>query len=289
MPDACHLYIDLLKKSLTGGIHDPGCRAPVITVERCEAMMRDTGKAFAPYLAAMGQSLESLLASHGGPLTPALLCWILHGMHRDTTPDTMSPLPFLDNLQFCLEEVIREKVPGDVIETGVWKGGLPLFMRGVLKAHGIENRTVWVADSFAGLPKPDPQEHLQDALWHSLLEPLEGLKIPLDYVQATFHKYGLLDRQVRFLEGWFSDTLPHAPIGQLALMRLDGDWYDSTMCVLETLYPKLSRGGYIIIDDYGLPVGCRRAVDEYRHIHGIREPIRWVNEYGPQVAYWKKT
>ena len=201
------------------------------------------------------------------------------------TPDTMSVPACVDNLQFCIEETIKNRVPGDLIETGVWKGGLPVFMRGILKAYGIVDRAVWVADSFAGLPKPDPEKHLRDAMWYFLTEPIEGLKIPLDYVESIFRKYDLLDDQVNFLQGWFSDTLPNAPIQNLAVMRLDGDWYESTMCSLKALYPKLSPGGFVIIDDYGLPLDCKRAVDEYRQIHHIKEPKIWINE---QAIYWKK-
>ena len=102
-----------------------------------------------------------------------------------------------------------------------------------------------------------------------------------DYLQLS----GLLDAQVCFLPGWFRDTLPKAPIERLALMRLDGDWYESTRDALENLYPKLSPGGFAIIDDYGIPIGCRRAVDEYRQRHAIQEPLTWVNG---ATVYWRR-
>ncbi|WP_334189686.1 TylF/MycF/NovP-related O-methyltransferase [Noviherbaspirillum sp.] len=285
MPDATTLYLDLLKQCLCGAINPPGRREPIVSHARCAAMIRNANDAFGRYLTPMGHTVEMLLSQRTSIFTSGMLHAGLHGMHRETTPDTMSDLASLDNLQACVESAIRDEVPGDLIETGIWKGGMPVLMRAILKAHGIADRTVWAADSFMGMPKPDPATNLLDAIWHFMLEPLDGLKIPRDYVEGIFSKYGLLDDQVRFLEGWFSDTLPIAPIRKLAVMRLDGDWYESTRTAIESLYPKLSPGGFIIVDDYGLPLGCRDAIDEYRHCNGIDAPIHWVNH---QVIFWRK-
>jgi len=104
-------------------------------------------------------------------------------------------------------------------------------------------------------------------------------------VERNFAKYGLLDDRVIFLQGWFRDTLPTAPIGKLAILRLDGDMYGSTMDALENLYPKLSPGGFCIIDDFFLGP-CRLAVEEYRLAHGIDEEIRIIDSCS---AYWRKT
>jgi O-methyltransferase len=103
-------------------------------------------------------------------------------------------------------------------------------------------------------------------------------------VRSNFAKYGLLDDQVVFLKGWFKDTLPVAPIGKLALIRLDGDMYGSTMDALLALYPKLSPGGYCVIDDYALD-GCKKAVTDYRKNSGISAPIEHIDWTG---AYWRK-
>ena len=100
----------------------------------------------------------------------------------------------------------------------------------------------------AGLPPPDAN-YPADAgdRHHTIAE----LAIALDVVQRNFAKYGLLDKHVKFLKGWFKHTLPRAPMEKLALIRLDGDLYESTWVALESLYPKLARGGYLIVDDYG--------------------------------------
>src|SRR5208337_2774197 len=154
----------------------------------------------------------------------------------------------LDNLEWCVKEVLRNAVPGDLIEAGVWRGGAVIFMRAILKAYGVRDRTVYAADSFQGLPAPDLERYPRDA--GSRLWAADYLRVGAEQVRANFAKYGLLDDQVVLLEGWFKDTLLNAPIQRLALMRLDGDMYESTMEALVYLYPKLEPGGYCIIDDY---------------------------------------
>ncbi|MEJ7583471.1 MAG: TylF/MycF family methyltransferase [Acidimicrobiales bacterium] len=196
--------------------------------------------------------------------------------------ETMIGLPRLDNIQNCVEQVIAEHVPGDLIETGVWRGGATIFMRAVLAAYGVTDRRVFVADSFAGLPKPDEHTYSQDRgdQHHTFTH----LAVSKDDVARNFEKYGLLDDQVVFLEGWFKDTLPSAPIDKLAVMRLDGDMYQSTIEALEALYPKLSPGGFCIIDDYELE-GCRGAVDDFRASQGITEALIEIDWTG---VFWRR-
>lgn len=208
----------------------------------------------------------------------------LEGRDWPNLAHTMIGMKRMENLQFCVESVIRDNVPGDLIETGVWRGGACIFMRGILKAYGVDDRTVWVADSFAGLPPPDMEKYPADAGdTHHTLAPLA---ISLDQVKSNFERYGLLDEQVRFLKGWFKDTLPGAPISKLAVVRLDGDMYESTMDGFESLYPKLSVGGYLIVDDYGAVPACKQAVEDYRNKHGITDPIQVIDWGG---VYWQRS
>lgn len=195
--------------------------------------------------------------------------------------ETMIGMARLDNLERCLVDVLERGVPGDVIETGVWRGGAAIFMRAVLKAYGEEDRTVWAADSFEGLP---PAEVNAREVGADHFHKVGLLSVSLDEVEHNFQKYGLLDGQVRFLAGWFRDTLPDAPIERLALIRLDGDMYGSTMDALTSLYPKLSAGGYAIVDDYAIEA-CRSAVHDYRHEHGITDSIQKIDWTG---VYWRK-
>jgi O-methyltransferase len=198
--------------------------------------------------------------------------------------ESMAGLKRLDNLQYCIIDVLHRGVPGDLIETGAWRGGVTIFMRAVLEAFGDPDRQVWVADSFQGLPKPDPGRwpaEAGDEHWTR-----EQLAVPLEEVQANFARYGLLDERVRFLPGWFKETLPAAPIEQLAVLRLDGDMYGSTMEALEALYPKLSPGGYVIVDDYGAIPQCKEAVTDFRTAHGIIDPMESVDWTG---VYWQRS
>lgn len=192
----------------------------------------------------------------------------------------------LANVEYCLRNILTRQVPGDLIECGVWRGGTCIYMRGLLKALGDSQRTVWVADSFQGLPDPDPSVSPLDAISHEFLKVIGAFSVSLEAVKANFKAYDLLDNQVRFLPGWFSDTLAQAPIEQLSLIRLDADYYDSTVQALDALYSKLSPGGYIIIDDYGIPtLGARRAVDEFRTRHDIQQPLVGVDQ---SVVFWEK-
>jgi len=195
---------------------------------------------------------------------------------------TMIGTARLDSLQACVEDVVRSGVPGDLVEAGVWRGGASIFMRGILKARGSNDRLVWACDSFAGLPEPDPAfpADAGGEPWHEF----EHLSVGLEQVQANFARYGLLDDHVRFAKGWFKDTLPELSGRTWALIRLDSDMYASTMDALAHLYPRLSPGGYLVIDDYSVDA-CRQAVHDYREAHGVREPIQAIDWTG---AFWQR-
>ena len=188
----------------------------------------------------------------------------------------------LDNIEQCLDVIRNDNIPGDLAETGVWRGGSAIFMRGYLAAWDITDRNVWAADSFEGLPVPSlPADDGYD--FSATQMPI--LAISLDEVRENFHRYNLLDDQVQFLKGWFCDTLPEAPIESLALLRLDGDLYESTRDALNALYEKVSPGGFIIVDDYGDFEPCRRAIDEFRMLRGIDAPLEKIDWSG---VYWRK-
>ena len=273
---AVELYLDLMKRCLTRTIFPEGLQpwAPV----------RGGGVKWA-----MSRPIRDVLNKRGVVLaapSPVVPGRRIDGRDWPSEAETMIGMKRLDNIQFCVTDAIQRGVPGDLIETGVWRGGATIFMRAILAALGERQRTVWVADSFEGLPKPDPEHYPLDAgddHWEQ-----DPLKVPLDRVKANFARYGLLDDQVSFLKGWFRDTLPTAPIEQLAVTRLDGDMYESTMDALQALYPKLSAGGYLIVDDYGNEglAGCKAAVDDYRRDRGITDPIEQVDWTG---IFWKKT
>ncbi|MBV8370712.1 MAG: TylF/MycF family methyltransferase [Candidatus Eremiobacteraeota bacterium] len=190
----------------------------------------------------------------------------------------------LHHLRRCVEEVLADGIPGDLLEAGVWRGGASIMMRAVLVAHGVTDRRVWVADSFRGLPPPDGERYPLDAGLD--LSEIAVLAVPRDVVQANFEALGLFDESVRFVEGWFSETLTTIDADAFALLRLDGDLYESTLQTLEALYPKLSPGGFAIVDDYGAVPACAAAVHAYRERHGVHEPIETIDWTG---VYWRKS
>ena len=206
------------------------------------------------------------------------------GRDWPTEAETMVGLRRLDNLESCVFRVLADEIPGDLVETGVWRGGSAILMRAVLKAYGETSRRVIVADSFQGLPQPDPVRYPRDAGdIHHQLESYLG--VSLEEVKANFARYGLLDEQVQFLPGWFRDTLPSAPVEKIAVLRLDGDMYESTMEALVNLYDKVSDRGFVILDDYGALPNCRAAVCDFRQARGISEPMNRIDWTG---VFWQK-
>lgn len=239
---------------------------------------------YSNYLDLMKKTLLNLIyqdpSIHGNPFN---LEKRKMGKDWPSLAHTMIGLDGLNNIQYCLEDVIKNNIPGDCIETGVWRGGGAIFMRAILKEHNVTDKTVWVADSFEGLPKPNPKLYPADNYNFKINNNALGVSLPT--VKSNFAKYDLLDNQVEFLKGWFKDTLAIAPIEKLSILRLDGDFYESTMDALVALYPKLSIGGYVIIDDYVAMKACAQAVHDYRAKHDITEEILSA---GWSIRYWKK-
>ena len=244
IPDSKMLYLDLLKRSLTGMIYeDPSIPVPWRPAVQYNKEVRQNGR-------------DWPISAH-----------------------TMVGFKRLENLQECMETVINEGIQGDYIETGVWRGGACIFMRGVLRAYGIKDRIVWMADSFDGFPdatRPDDMELTSQ-------KEQAHLAVPLHDVVHNFELYGLMDDRVRAIQGWFSQTLP-GPVKKLAVLRLDCDLYESTMDVLQSLYKLLEPGGFCIIDDWNVPM-CREAVNNYRELHMVYEPLIDIDGHS---VYWRK-
>jgi O-methyltransferase len=189
----------------------------------------------------------------------------------------------LENVQYCVETILAENIKGDFIETGIWRGGTCIFMRGVLKAYGVKNRLVWGADSFEGVPPPTREE---DKNFDISAKVLPVLAVSLDEVKDLFFRYDLLDENVRFLKGWFKDTLLTPDIERLAILRLDGDLYESTMDALVPLYDKVEQGGFVIVDDYESCPPCKHAINDFRSQRGISDALHVIDTHS---VYWRKS
>jgi O-methyltransferase len=205
----------------------------------------------------------------------------LEGLDWPERAHTMIGIKRLNNLEESLDYIRKNNIKGDFIETGVWRGGASIFIKFYNDLYKMDRR-VFVSDSFEGLPRPNLEKYPQDA--NDTHYEIDYLKISLEEVTSNFEKYGVLDHNVIFLKGWFSDTLKDERIKKLSLLRFDGDMYGSTMDVLENLYFKLNQNGVLIIDDYCLP-NCVKAVTDFRDKYNILDKISVVDKCG---VFWHK-
>lgn len=202
-------------------------------------------------------------------------------------PHTGLRLAQLANLHNLARQLIEQKIPGDFLEAGIWQGGVIIFLAGLLRAYRVDGVRLWALDTFSGIPRDSHPSAIADPVdeW------TDRWAVPLDEVQDNIRRYGLLDDRIQFVCGPFRDAIPSSDIKQLALLRIDADAYVSTLDALELLYPKVSAGGHVIIDDWHLD-GCRRAVLDYRAACGISTPIKGVygtchdEDDGPYEVFW---
>jgi hypothetical protein len=261
-------YVDLLRRAVLGETVGPATTyepVPTKTINRVE--QRLVARALRRENAFLARPTTIDVANNeDGRLTASTLPpWAL----------TMIGARRLVNVEFCVRDVLERGVPGDLIETGVWKGGTTIFMRGLLRAYGVTDRKVYVADSFEGIPAPDAEAYPADE--DSTLHLWRDLAIGVDEVRANFQRFGLLDDQVEFVKGWFRDTLPALREHVWSVIRLDGDLYESTLDALRNLYDGLAVGGWVIIDDYSDISACRQAVTDFRAEKDITEHMTEVD------------
>jgi O-methyltransferase len=178
----------------------------------------------------------------------------------------------MDNLRSALYDVTKKNIPGDFVECGVWRGGASIFATGFLKINEIKDRKVWVVDSFDGLPLN--RTNKDDANWYDM----EYLKVSTDLVMTNFKGFHLWDESmVTFVKGYFVDSLPYIKVQKIAVLRMDGDMYESTLDQLFNLYDKVEVGGWVIIDDWSITV-CKTAINDFRRWHGMTEEIRGTGD-----------
>jgi hypothetical protein len=230
------------------------------------------------------QRFQRDIARHRPEALAALMAAKSQGMGSPRFPHTMIGLFRLTNIERCAEQVLADGVPGDFLEAGVCRGGAAIFMRALQIALGAPERRTWVVDSFEGVPPSDSPVDASYGL-HLHEERLPWLACSEEAVRDNFQRYDLLDTNVRFLPGWIETTLPSAPTGPLAILRIDVDLYSSTATCLDLLYERVSPGGFVIVDDYGHLECCRDAVDHFRERRGVREPMHRVDGSG---IYWRK-
>lgn len=196
---------------------------------------------------------------------------------------TMVGMTRLNNVQWCCERAIIDRIEGDFVECGVWRGGVTILMRAIAKVYSA-NRLTWAVDSYEGLPVSNGVEYPLDARVD--LHQYQMFNVSLEKVQDTFDRYGLLDDCVKFVKGWFKDVLPTMPVRKISVLRADGDLYESTSQVLEYLYPKVERNGFVIIDDYYHMIQAKQATDDYRKKFKIEAPLVKIDW---NATMWRKS
>jgi hypothetical protein len=203
-------------------------------------------------------------------------------------PYTMVAPPRLMNAWDLVKRVEAAGLPGAIVECGVFKGGTS----GVMAAASSSAREIWLFDSFEGLPQPTEADGLKAHEYANgrstgALSAIDQCVGPLASVQELFFDVLRVDpRRVQIRKGWFQETLPEArhEVGPIAVLRLDGDWYESTRVCLENLYDLVPSGGFVIIDDYGYWEGCRRAVDEFLAARQLKVELVAVDDTG---VWWQ--
>jgi len=176
---------------------------------------------------------------------------------------------------------------GDVVETGVFRGGSSAVILKVLQGYDDCGKAFWAFDSFQGLPNITKKDQVGEQIVGA-----QGIfAAGVNEFKANLEARGVWNEsRIHIVPGWFSDTVSKAGVKQISFLRLDGDLYQSTIDVLKALYPRVSPGGYIYVDDYGSFNGCRRAVDEYRAEHQLYEPMHWIREGSGivEAVWWRK-
>ncbi len=189
---------------------------------------------------------------------------------RFVQPYTMTGKYALFALRRAVQYVAASGIPGDVVECGVWRGGSMMAVARTLVELGDTSRTLHLFDTFEGMPPPTDADRSAagEAAADLLRQGEKGTSTvwaysPLDEVKRNVALAGYPADRLTFVQGKVEDTLPAAAPDRIALLRLDTDWYESTRHELVHLWPRLSVGGVLIIDDYGYWQGARRAVDEF--------------------------
>lgn len=179
-------------------------------------------------------------------------------MYEAASPYSLVHVPGFFNLYQSMRHVAANRIAGDIVECGCFLGGVAIFLGLMRRELGLTEKRIVLFDTFEG-----PPVGTRDVAFGRPTETTAALPRYRETAQANIARHVGTSEGYDFIEGLVEETLPHTPLGLLCLLRLDTDYYPSTRIEFETLYPKLSSGGVLIVDDYGTHQGARRATDEY--------------------------
>ena len=195
---------------------------------------------------------------------------------------SMAEEPEIDFIRFAIKNVIDDKIEGDILEMGVWKGGMGIWMNYLLHHYRASTRNLWLFDAFEEFPEP---KYEGDKYVHPVSKILYERFPSIENVKSNFEKFELLTNNLCFVKGRFDKSVSNVDIPQISILHLDCDYYDSTLICLEKYYPQISPGGYVIVNRYHYEhVHARKAIDEYREKYKIQHPIHRI---GNTYIYWR--
>lgn len=206
-------------------------------------------------------------------------------------PYTLTSPERLNALIDAVKYVVKNRIDGAMVECGVWKGGSTMAMALTLKLLGAENRDLYLYDTFSGMSAPSDADisihghHAHEKFCRARISENASAWClsPLDEVKENMFSTGYQKERIHFIKGKVEDTIPKDVPKEIALLRLDTDWYESTRHELTHLFPRVTRNGVLIIDDYGHWEGARKAVDEYISDNNIRILLNRI-DYTCRVA-----
>lgn len=228
----------------------------------------------------IGKGYRKLLAPKGvrelPPEWPEDFSDFTRNLWRQVSTCTMTSKERVASLERAIRYLHEYNITGDFVECGVAAGGSVMVMAITLQELGITDRRIWLFDTFEGMP--EPTEHDKGRfdtpalkLYNKKFDPVDGwIKFGVDDVRTNVLTTGYPEQKFEFVKGKVQDTLPDRTPEQIAMLRLDTDWYESTKAEMENLFPRLQTGGLILIDDYYRWKGSRKAVDEYIAANNIR-------------------
>ncbi len=197
-------------------------------------------------------------------------------IYKKTAPFTMTSLERQYALFKAVQHVVRGRIPGDIVECGVWRGGSMMLALETLIGLGETNRDIFLYDTFSGMSEPTGRDIRYNAIdtrkvWESRQSGNinEWCYASLDEVKQNITSVGYPEHRINFVAGKVEETIPAVIPKNISILRLDTDWYESTAHELKYLFPRLVKGGILIIDDYGCWRGARDAVDEYIQDNGL--------------------
>lgn len=197
-------------------------------------------------------------------------------IYENAKPYTMTGLERMYGLYKAVEYVARSQIPGSIVECGVWKGGSSMVAALSLLAFGDSSRDMYLYDTFEGMPAPGPDDIQYDNLSAAERAARQNIadwstiaNAGVDEVAANLARTHYPASRLHYVKGMVEQTLPGTLPDRIALLRLDTDWYESTRHEMQHLFPRLSPGGVLLIDDYGHWKGSKKAVDEYLAEHNI--------------------